>query len=80
MLLVAISAYATNIPWFGLAMLAMAISILVCGAHPFKSIEEVRYNIIKSNNKLKIFVFEHTVSLFVIILPIIFKVVFYGSM
>ena len=76
-LLVVILAYATKMPWFGLSMVAMAISLLICGAAPLKSIDEFRQDIIKSNNKLKIFVIEHTFSLFVVILPIMFKIIFY---
>jgi len=77
MLLVTISAYDSGIPWFGLSIIAGAISLLLCGAHPFKSIETFKDEISKSGSSVKIFLVENNVLIFVIILPFIFKMIIY---
>lgn len=77
MLLVAMAACQSGIPWFGLSMGVGAIMLMACGASPCKSVGEVRSALRNPEHRLKRFVFENSVLLFVIFLPFILKWLFY---
>ncbi|WP_215782487.1 hypothetical protein [Paludibacterium sp. B53371] len=77
MLLVAMAAYQSGMPWFALSMAVGAITLMACGASPCKSVGDVRSALGAPDHRLKRFFFENSVLLFVIILPFILKWLFY---